>query len=139
MKSRPLSSLTLLLLLGLAIWAFFPLFGDYDDANDAPFEISKVELERDYSDYWLTITLKGEVPSEVGPDFGLVTPSGTLIRGVENNEGSLPTRFWINAKELKEPLQLRLQGQTIQVKRNSGLPEIESGDSRLFRKSDWSQ
>lgn len=137
MKSRSFLLLAALLVGAAALWAFLPTLGAYDGANEAPFEITKAELERDHSDYWLTLTLKGDLPDRVDPEFGLVTPEGKLIRGVQADGLSLPTRFWINAKDLKQPLQLRLQGQTLQVKKNGDLPEIENQATSVFYKSTW--
>lgn len=143
---RPLTRILTVALVLVSAFAAWSLFRPYEWQPDpaARFKIRQVRVIRDHSNYWLDVSLKGtnhDLEKRVhleSADGRLLEPADTGLSG-ENGKGitDLWLRFWLDARDFNGPLKLKLNDGGLIVRSGSGVPVLESGESRILNSNSW--
>jgi hypothetical protein len=123
--------------------------GKYERSPDpaARYRLEWVELRRDHSFFWVEARLKrtGEkdhdlrIPVRLKTEAGKrIGPADTALSGAAGQGTTgLHFKFWLEREDLAGPLELELNGGHLKLRTGSGIPELGTGASKMFRSNRW--
>lgn len=146
---RPLTrilTVALVIVSAFAVWSWFRPY-DWNPDPGARFVIHQARLTRDHSYYWLDLYLKGS-HHDLSHRILLETASGATREPADTTFSGEPehpeqgmteiwVRFYLPTSDLEGPLKLRLNEGHLQVRKGTGVPELENGKSAMRLSSSW--
>lgn len=143
---RPLTRLltvALVLVSALAAWSWLRPY-EWRPDPAARFEIHQTRVIRDHSNFWVDVFLKGsghDMSKRVSletADGRFLDPADTTLSGDEGKGiTDLWFRFWLDARDLSGPLKLHVNDGALMLRTASGIPALQSGESKLFLSNSW--
>ena len=138
--------LALLLSSLFALWTWFRPF-QWNADPEARFRVVGVHVARDQSYYWVTAHLKvtpGKTHDMQKPVYLLtaggdrIEPADTTFGGTEGTGTTeIWLKFWLEARQVSDPLRLRLNDGTLSLKAKPGVPEMNEFQSKHFTSHHW--
>lgn len=113
----------------------------------ARFKIEAVQLRNDKGYVWLEAHLKksGKKNHDLLKPVRLVTADGTEHEPADTTFSGAPEKgftdiwfkFWLEKKDLKGPLNLKINGGVLKIKRSQSVPTLDGEKDTVFKSSDW--
>lgn len=137
------------LLVAVTFLAVMLWTGKYDRDPDprARYRIDAARLDRDRSYSWLEIHLRkdGEENHDMLQPVLLVTADGTehepadttFAGGPEMGFTDIWFKFWLENADLEGKIDLRINGGTLRVKENKGMPTTDKDGKAVLKSTDW--
>lgn len=124
--------------------------GNYDRNPDprARYRIEAARLERDRTNYlWLEIHLRkiSDKDHDLRQPVRLLTADGTEHEPAKSNFAGAPEigfsdiwfKFWLQNPDIDGKIDLRINGGTLRVKTNEGMPAIGKDGKAVMKSADW--
>jgi hypothetical protein len=138
------TALGICLIYGAWVW-LRPYEWNADPA--ARFKIVGAQVTQDRSYFWLDVHLKksGEDPHDLKKPVRLRTAEGVEHEPAKTDFAGNPLsgtsdiwfRFWLEEKDLRGTLSLKLNDGALSVKSSTGLPKIGLSGARAFHSTRW--
>ncbi len=141
----------------LAVWQWFFRPYAWRPDPDAACRIEFAQLRRDRDYHWLDLRLEVTEPGRFRIDENLalltasareIKPAGLTLEGAGSADldpgapalaatEALALRFWMEPGDFDGPLQLRINGASLHVRRGSEAPSLEDGETEIHRTCRW--
>jgi hypothetical protein len=138
---------SLLISSAFAAWMWYRPF-DFSPDPAARFHIDRAALRRDQSFYWLDLHLlrNGKTAHDMDKPIRLETSTGRMIMpadvtlvspGEAKDCDEIGLKFWLHSSDLAGSLGLHMNGGTLRVKSNPGIPSLPDAATRALSSTRW--
>jgi hypothetical protein len=113
----------------------------------ARYKIDAVQLRTDKDYVWLEAHLKknGNKEHDLRKPVLLITADGTEHEPADNTFAGSPEKgftdiwlkFWLEKKDLKGPLNLKINNGVLKIKSSQPSPALDGEKDTIFKSSDW--
>ena len=145
-RFRILLLVALCLFAGFAAWSWCRPYAWKPDPA-ARCRVKLAQVRKDHAFYWLDLHLKvvsGQAHDLARP-VRLQTATGRALEPADTTLGGLPAegttdiwlKFWLEAPDLKGPLNLRINDGSLLIKSTAGLPALGASNSETFNSHRW--